>query len=82
MSKNYTLTMTFSMEEPKDYDDFKWAFLRAVSSLVPLGSKEPMVVKTFQLQYGEPQGLAMRNYEGEFVLPKRSIKVKLPKGWR
>ena len=76
MAKNYTLTMTFSMEEPKDYEDFKWAILRAMSSVVCKGSKEPLTVQTIHLQYGEPQGLAMRSFDGSFKLPHYSVPVK------
>lgn len=64
MKKKYTLRMEFKMEEPEDYEDFKWRFLRAVSSCVD----GEMIVQNVHLMYGCEEGLAMRGSASEFII--------------
>jgi len=62
--KKYTLKMEFEIEEPKDYEDFKWRFLRAVYSCVD----GAMIVQSVCLTPGYEDGLAIRSSTGEFAL--------------
>ena len=65
MKKKYTLRMDFKMEEPTDYEDFKWRFLRAVSTCVD----DELIIQNVHLMYGCEDGLVMRGSAGEFIVP-------------